>query len=85
MSNTRTIGGDCWCLVRRADCARWHACYVLEMKANCERCSTDLPADQAGAFICSYECTWCAPCADELKSCPNCNGELLARPTRTTH
>jgi hypothetical protein len=36
-----------------------------------------------GAFICSFECTFCAECADELdETCPNCGGELLDRPTR---
>ncbi|RYY11673.1 MAG: DUF1272 domain-containing protein, partial [Alphaproteobacteria bacterium] len=36
-----------------------------------------------GAFICSFECTFCAECADALdERCPNCGGELLDRPTR---
>lgn len=56
---------------------------MLEMRPDCERCGTDLPADAAGAFICSFECTFCAPCAEELDDlCPNCGGELLDRPTR---
>jgi len=41
------------------------------------------PADLFGALICSYECTWCESCAAELgHRCPNCGGELVARPTR---
>lgn len=56
---------------------------MLEMRPDCERCGTDLPADEAGAFICSFECTFCAECADALDEiCPNCGGELLDRPTR---
>ena len=56
---------------------------MLEMSPDCERCGTDLPADDAGAFICSFECTFCAACADALdEHCPNCGGELLDRPTR---
>ena len=56
---------------------------ALEMRPDCERCGTDLPADAPGAFICSFECTYCAECADELDElCPNCGGELLDRPTR---
>ncbi|QUT06650.1 DUF1272 domain-containing protein [Sphingobium phenoxybenzoativorans] len=56
---------------------------MLEMRPDCERCGTDLPADAGGAFICSFECTFCAPCAEELDDiCPNCGGELLDRPTR---
>lgn len=57
---------------------------MLEMRPDCERCGTDLPAEAAGAFICSFECTWCAECAEELDDrCPNCGGELMDRPTRS--
>lgn len=57
---------------------------MLDMRPDCERCGADLPADEAGAFICSFECTFCAECADALdERCPNCGGELLDRPTRT--
>ncbi len=56
---------------------------MLEMRPDCERCGVDLPADNGGAFICSFECTFCAVCADALdEKCPNCGGELLDRPTR---
>ena len=55
----------------------------LEMRPDCERCGVDLPAEAPGAFICSFECTFCATCADALDDrCPNCGGELLDRPTR---
>ncbi|EDL48446.1 DUF1272 domain-containing protein [Erythrobacter sp. SD-21] len=56
---------------------------MLEMRPECERCGTDLPAEASGAFICSFECTYCADCADALDDlCPNCGGELMDRPTR---
>jgi hypothetical protein len=56
---------------------------MLEMKADCERCHRPLPADSTDALICSYECTWCVECADEMSHrCPNCNGELVRRPAR---
>ncbi len=56
---------------------------MLEMRPDCERCGTDLPADLGGAFICSFECTFCAECTDALDDrCPNCGGELLDRPAR---
>ena len=56
---------------------------MLEMRPDCERCGEDLPAEAPGAFICSLECTFCAPCADALDdACPNCGGELMDRPTR---
>jgi len=57
---------------------------MLEMRPDCERCGTDLPADLGGAFICSFECTFCATCAEGMdETCPNCGGELLDRPTRS--
>jgi uncharacterized protein len=56
---------------------------MLEMRPDCERCGVDLPAGEGGAFICSFECTFCAVCSDVLdERCPNCGGELLDRPTR---
>jgi hypothetical protein len=55
----------------------------LEMRPDCERCGTDLPAEAPGAFICSFECTFCAECADKAdERCPNCGGELMDRPAR---
>jgi hypothetical protein len=56
---------------------------MLEMRPDCERCGADLPAEAPGAFICSFECTFCADCAEALDDrCPNCGGELMDRPTR---
>ena len=56
---------------------------ALEMRDGCERCDTPLPPD-ADAFICSYECTFCARCTDATGAvCPNCGGELVRRPRRT--
>ena len=54
----------------------------LEMRDHCERCGGELE-HQAAAFICSYECTFCPPCTREMgERCPNCSGELVARPRR---
>ncbi len=56
---------------------------MLEMRPDCERCGAVTPADAPGAFICSFECTYCADCAEALDDlCPNCGGELMDRPTR---
>jgi uncharacterized protein len=55
---------------------------MLDMKPTCERCEADL-GDAAEARICSFECTFCPSCGDELAAaCPNCGGELVARPKR---
>jgi len=57
---------------------------ALEMRSVCERCGAALAPDAEGA-ICSYECTFCPSCAAELAHvCPNCGGELVARPRRTS-
>jgi len=55
---------------------------MLQMRPGCEACDRDLPADSADARICSFECSFCAPCALRLGACPNCGGELLPRPRR---
>lgn len=56
----------------------------LEMRRQCETCQKPLEPD-GPAFICSYECTFCAACADTHKHvCPNCAGELVTRPRRST-
>jgi hypothetical protein len=57
---------------------------MLEFRASCERCGGSLPADSADARICSYECTFCARCAQDALGgrCPDCGGELVPRPRR---
>jgi hypothetical protein len=57
---------------------------MLELRPNCECCDRDLPADSADAVICSYECTFCAVCAEHVLHgiCPNCGGNLMRRPIR---
>jgi hypothetical protein len=43
-----------------------------------------LPPESKEARICTFECTFCAACAnDVLKGvCPNCGGNLVERPVR---
>ena len=57
---------------------------MLELRPGCECCDKDLPPDSTEARICSFECTFCATCADTVLAgkCPNCGGELVARPRR---
>ena len=57
---------------------------MLTLKPNCECCDRDLPADSVEARICTFECTFCEDCAQKrfLGVCPNCGGNLVARPLR---
>ena len=57
---------------------------MLELRPNCEGCDRDLPPESLAAMICSFECTFCADCAETRFAgrCPNCGGELLRRPIR---
>ena len=49
---------------------------MLALKPNCECCDTDLPPASAEARICTFECTFCADCAQGRFDgvCPNCGG-----------
>lgn len=57
---------------------------MLKLKPSCECCDRDLPPESREAMICSFECTFCQTCAEEVLQhrCPNCGGELLRRPIR---
>lgn len=54
----------------------------LQMKTACEKCGRRLE-NAAEAYICSFECTFCPACTDQMDAvCPNCGGELVRRPRR---
>ena len=57
---------------------------ALELRSECERCSGAARAASEVAFICSYECTLLRRLHDRARRsvCPNCQGELVARPRR---
>jgi len=57
---------------------------MLELRPNCECCDRDLPPQSTEARICTYECTFCATCAETVFAgiCPNCGGNLVPRPIR---
>ena len=57
---------------------------MLELRPNCELCDKDLPPDAADARICTYECTFCAACVEDVLHdvCPNCGGGFEPRPIR---
>lgn len=57
---------------------------ALELRPNCECCDKDLAPASTEARICTYECTFCSDCVDEvlLDVCPNCGGGFVPRPIR---
>lgn len=57
---------------------------MLQLRPSCEHCNTPLPPDSPDARICSYECTFCARCAETVLQnvCPNCGGGFAPRPIR---
>lgn len=57
---------------------------MLQLRPNCEYCDRDLPPASADARICSYECTFCVDCVENLlhNVCPNCGGGFVPRPVR---
>ena len=57
---------------------------MLQLRPNCEFCDKDLPPESQDACICTYECTFCRTCVDEVLKgvCPNCGGGFASRPIR---
>lgn len=57
---------------------------MLEQRPSCEHCDKPLPPASLEARICSYECTFCADCVENVLDnvCPNCAGGFTARPIR---
>jgi hypothetical protein len=52
---------------------------LTAVKDHCEKCAKPL-APPAPAQCCSFQCTFCPDCANEMKHvCPNCSGELTPR------
>ena len=57
---------------------------MLELRPVCEHCNKQLPPDATDAMICSFECTFCASCVENILGniCPNCGGGFVPRPIR---
>jgi len=57
---------------------------MLELRPTCEHCNKALPPGSAEARICSFECTFCAACVENVLGnvCPNCGGGFVPRPVR---
>ena len=56
----------------------------LELRPNCELCDKDLPPHSDAARICTYECTYCVDCVEQVlhNVCPTCGGNFVPRPIR---
>lgn len=59
----------------------------MEIRLNCEHCDKSLPNDSHQAMVCTFDCTFCKDCVDDvLKNvCPNCGGGFEKRPSRPKH
>ncbi|WP_223669758.1 DUF1272 domain-containing protein [Kangiella shandongensis] len=57
---------------------------MLELRPSCEHCNKPLPPNSTEAMICTFECTFCQDCVDNilLNVCPNCGGGFVPRPIR---
>lgn len=57
---------------------------MLEIRPSCEHCDKPLPPDSLDAMICTYECTFCKDCIENIlhNVCPNCGGGFEKRPVR---
>jgi hypothetical protein len=60
---------------------------MLEIRPICENCGTKLPNGSAEAMICTFECTFCKECVDNVlfNVCPNCGGGFEKRAARPKH
>jgi hypothetical protein len=57
---------------------------MLALRPTCENCNKALPPASLEARICSFECTFCAACVENVieNVCPNCGGGFCPRPVR---
>lgn len=60
---------------------------MLEIRPTCEHCNKPLAFNSNEAMICTFECTFCKNCADQIlkQVCPNCGGGFEPRPIRPAH
>lgn len=60
---------------------------MLEIRPSCENCDKDLPNGSPEAMICTFECTFCTDCVENILEhvCPNCGGGFEKRPKRPEH
>ncbi|MBJ2136078.1 DUF1272 domain-containing protein [Paraglaciecola agarilytica] len=60
---------------------------MLALRPSCEHCNKALAPDAPDAMICTFECTFCQVCVEQLLEnvCPNCAGGFTPRPIRPRH
>ena len=60
---------------------------MLAIRPVCENCGMSLPNNSKDALICTFECTFCKDCVNDIlfNVCPNCGGGFEKRPTRPAH
>ncbi len=58
---------------------------MLALYLNCECCGIETKANSKDVLICSFECTFCRQCAENVLKliCPNCQSNLVERPIRS--
>ena len=57
---------------------------MLDIRPTCEHCNKLLPYNSSEAMICTFECTFCKDCVENVLRhvCPNCGGSFEKRPIR---
>ena len=57
---------------------------MLDIRPTCENCNKILAFDSEDAMICTFECTYCIDCVENILQhvCPNCGGGFEKRPIR---
>jgi len=60
---------------------------MLQIRPTCENCNKKLPAHSNEAMICTFECTFCKDCTENILKnvCPNCGGNFTQRPIRPVY
>ena len=60
---------------------------MLEIRPTCENCNKSLTYNSIEAMICTFECTYCKDCVENVLQniCPNCGGNFVMRPIRPKH
>ena len=57
---------------------------MLQIRPTCEHSNKSLSFDSEEAMICTFECTFCKDCVENVLQhvCPNCGGGFEKRPIR---